>query len=163
MWLKSLTRASFVVTLSLSAIPASGATVTYSFTVTPDSGPLVGNPYEGFFVYDDGSLTGVGAQLLPESELTSINFDFEGTIYTKADALSAGVEFLDGDLLGLSYITDASFSIDRDEFSYELDSGVGFGDVSYQLEDTPVLIPEPSLILTSLGLGLAGGVRRLRR
>jgi hypothetical protein len=129
--------------------------------VTPDSGPLVGNPYEGSFLYDDGSLTGIGVELLPSTELTSINFNFNGTTYTKADALSAGVEFLDGDLLGLSYITDASFSIDRDEFSYELDSGVGFGDVSYQLEDTP--IPEPSFILTSLGLGLAGGMRRLRR
>ena len=161
MWLKSLTKASFVVSLTLSSLPAWGAIVTYSFTVTPDSGPLLGNPYEGSFAYDDASLTGVGAELLPESALTSIKFDFNKTTYTQADALSAGVEFLEGEFLGLSYITDASFSIDGVEFSYDLDSGAGFGDVSYQLEDTP--IPEPSFILTSLGLGLAGGVRRLRR
>ncbi|ELR97355.1 PEP-CTERM sorting domain-containing protein [Gloeocapsa sp. PCC 73106] len=150
--------------LSLSVIPAHAAIVAYNFTVTPDSGPLAGNTYFGSFSFSDETLTGVGEEFLPESAITAINFNFVGENYTLADALSAGVQFQEGEFLGLEYVTDAVFAfapglteLESASFSYDLPSGAGFGDVSY------TLVPEPSVLLGSIVLGVTGLAKRLKK
>jgi hypothetical protein len=154
-----------VVSAMVAVLPVKAATVAYDFTVTPDFGPLAGEVYQGSVIFDDQSLLGFGEEFLPESVISQLTFEFEGTTYTLADALVAEVKYLDGDFLGLNYATDAEFalqpgSIDLGDaqFSYSIASGAGFGDVVYQEGMTP--IPEPSFLLGSLGLGITGLLRR---
>lgn len=167
---KSLPLLLMTMGLSLTFLPSQAATITYDFTVTPDSGPLAGNNYSGFFSYDDSTLTGIGDEFLPQSEITTINFNFEGNTYTLADALSAGVQFLDGTFLGLSYSTDIKFAFEpglftlsEAFFSYDIEEGAGFGDIQYTLRSGNGVTPEPSSLMALGGLALTGLIKIIKK
>ena len=150
--------------------PTQAATITYDLQVSIDSGPLLNETYFGSFSFDDLTLTGVGDEFLP---VTNLEFNFLGTDYTEADdAFGAEVEFFDGDFLGLSFSTDATFSfvpgffaLDEAFFTYDLVQGVGTGDIAYSLRPSqpPQSTPEPNSIMSLLGLGTLVASSLLKR
>ncbi|MDJ0598374.1 MAG: PEP-CTERM sorting domain-containing protein [Crocosphaera sp.] len=142
-------------------VPVHAASITYNFEVSIDSGSLAGETYTGSFIFDDSGLTGIGDEFLSVSR---ISFDFDGVNYTETDdSFGPEVLFFDGDFLGLSFSTDAEFSLipgffelEEALFSYNLPGQVdGAGDVNYNL------VPEPLTILgTVTALGLGGFFKR---
>jgi hypothetical protein len=160
--LAKLTLISAGTILSYGAIashPVQAATIAYDFQVSIDSGPLATETYLGFLEYDNSTLTGSGSELLPVS---SVSFNFLGVVYTEADdSFGSEVEFLDGDFLGLSFSTDASFSfvpgfleLDEAVFAYDIAQGAGAGAIAYTLRSSSV--PEPSAMMGLLGLVTLG-------
>ena len=92
------------------AKPAQAISNPFNFDVNVNSGSLDGNTYSGSFSYDDAGLTGSGSESVT---VDNLDFTFEGTNYTEADASAPGVAevlFEDGEFLGLSYSTNAQFS-----------------------------------------------------
>ena len=138
--------------------PTQAATITYDLQVSIDSGPLLNETYFGSFSFDDLTLTGVGDEFLPVTEL---EFNFLDIDYTVTD--DSEVAFSEGEFLGLSFSTDASFSFvpgfftaDEAFFTYDVaDVGAGAGDVTYSLRPSPSpkSTPEPTSIMGLLGLG----------
>ena len=128
--------------IGLNAINAKSAQALvnpFNFDVNIDSGPLNDNTYSGSFSYDDAGLTGVGSE---STSVLNLDYTFEGTNYTEADAIpssaDAEVLFKDGVLLGLSYSTNTEFSFvpgftstNDAYFTYDVASGAGAGDVAY--------------------------------
>ncbi|MEQ8753844.1 MAG: PEP-CTERM sorting domain-containing protein [Coleofasciculus sp. G1-WW12-02] len=160
--------------LSFAAIEANSAQaaiITYDFTVDVTTGLLTDTQYQGFFSYDDSTLTGSGVESVGIAEGLSISFDFLGVTYTEADdnLVDFGfpfVEFNQGSLVGLQYTVSngAIFSIfgdnptglgGGDEFNYidETSFEVGNGNVTYSLRPPSASVPEPSAVL---GLGILG-------
>lgn len=162
------------VALSLVAIEANSAQaaiITYDFTVDVTTGSLTDTQYQGFFSYDDSTLTASGVESVGIAEGLSISFEFLGVTYTEADddLVDFGfpfVEFNQGSLVGLQYTVsnNAIFSIfgdnpnglgGGDQFNYidENSFEVGNGSVTYSLRPASVSVPEPSAVF---GLGVLG-------
>lgn len=133
----------------INANPAQAAKITYDFSVSIDSGTLLNETYSGSFSFDDITLTGVGDEFLPVSDL---KFNFLDTDYIATD--DSEVVFLDGNFLGLSFSTDAYFSfvpgffsLNESFFAYDLGSQeVGIGDINYTVRSSNP-VPEPATII----------------
>ena len=93
------------VTVMAIALPATAASITYDFTVTPDVGPLLGESYSGSFTFDDSTLIGFDAEFIT---VDSLSFSFLGVDYTEADGAlgEPEVAFFDGSFLGLGFSED---------------------------------------------------------
>lgn len=155
--------ACLVLITATDARPGQAATLTYDFDVLVDSGPLANQTYSGSFKFDDSNLTGSGQEF---PDVSTVMFSFLGEDYTKEDdPAGPEVAFLDGNFLGLSFSTDAAFSVvpgfsDLEEavFTYDIQGqGVGLGDVSY------TVVPEPSSALGTLALSVLGAGWMLKR
>ena len=169
----TLVALSFVV---IEASPVQAATITYDFDVNITSGLLDENVYEGFFSYDDSTLTGIGREKIGVAEELSIVFEFFGKTYTEADDNNFSfnfpfVEFNENRLVGLQYIVNdtpnnsifAMFSDDPDglgggdRFQYiDVNSlEVNEGSVTFYSRPPSTPIPEPSSVagLALLGFG----------
>lgn len=165
---------SFVVTttvLSLSVInanPINAASIIYDFEVNNLYGSLVGETYSGFFEFDDSTLTGINEEFLSVSELS---FNFLGVNYTETDSLyDTEAIFFNGDFLGLSFYADefsfvtGFFEVEEAYFIYNIEAGVGTGDITYTLsQNTPKSIPEPTAVFSLLALGAIGSIRILKK
>lgn len=156
---------------TIEANSAQAAIITYDFTVDVTTGSLTDTQYQGFFSYDDSTLTASGVESVGIAEGLSISFDFLGVTYTEADddLVDFGfplVEFNQGSLVGLQYTVsnNAIFSIfgdnpnglgGGDQFNYidETSFEVGNGSVTYSLRPASVSVPEPSAVF---GLGVLG-------
>ncbi|NEQ47640.1 MAG: hypothetical protein F6K00_30495 [Leptolyngbya sp. SIOISBB] len=155
------------VSLFAVAAPTNAASVIYDFEVNNLDGSLAGETFSGFFEFDDSGLLGSGNEFLAVSDL-SFSF-FNGDIFTETDGTPEAA-FLDGDFLGLSFSTDAEFSLipgffDLSEafFSYDTPvEGVGTGDIVYTLRDPDVSVPEPVSALALLVVGALGASATLK-
>ncbi len=141
----------------LTATSVQAATITYDFTVSVDSGPLLGNEYSGVLSFDDSGLSGSGEEFLA---VDNLEFSFEGVDYTETDG-TPEVLFFNGDFLGLSWSADdfsfipGFFELSEAYFAYDVDSGAGAGDISYMLFDDTTT-PEPTGVVSLLALGIFG-------
>ncbi|NJN74771.1 MAG: PEP-CTERM sorting domain-containing protein [Limnothrix sp. RL_2_0] len=152
------------------------AAVMYSFEVTPDFGPLLGDTYLGTLEYDDSGLTGIGEETVG---LSDFDFSFLGSDFMSADDPFAFVQLFDGVFLGVEYSApefqflsgidpfDPSFSsIDNAFFAYDVSAGAGFGNIKYTSIIAPpppaTSIPDPSTVLGLIGVGFIG-IRMKRR
>lgn len=151
-------------TASLTAVNVSAiaATINYDIKVSIDSGPLLDETYLGSFSFDNDSLTRDGSEFV---EVFDLEFGFLNVDYSQADDSDASAEFLDSDFLGLNFSTDTFafapgfFNVNEAFFSYEIDRGAGAGDINYSLQT----VPEPTLIISILLLGIFGATSLLKR
>jgi hypothetical protein len=137
---------------TIEAYPRQAATLTYDFIVNIASGFLSGKQFEGFFSYDNSTLTGIGSEEVGVNEGLSINFEFLDVIYTEANdfnfPLYPRVLFEDGRLAGLdfeafnsqvSYQIIRNFGNNSSFFSYLIEDGettrTGSGIVTYFLRN----------------------------
>lgn len=143
---------------------AHAATVTYNFNVTIDNsttGDLLGNTYSGTTSYDDATLDNTIDQDIP---LSSFLFSFEGTDYDLTGDPNAVASFSQGQFLGVSYntlglaflpgfssINDASFLFADPNSTLQVT-----GPVDYSLVPNNLKIPEGSMVMGLLSLGLVG-------
>ncbi len=135
------------------------------FETTLDSGSLSGEIFSGSFGLDDTSLTGEGFE---EIELIAFDFNFAGDDFDLGNVfVPANALFLDGNLLGIDASNDlfsfipGFFDISEAFFAFDFGGGdVGTGDFTV-VED--VAVPEPTSIITILGLGSLGIVSKLKK
>jgi hypothetical protein len=154
------------------------ATVTYQVQGVTDSGnfPFPNQSYSGVFSFDDGppiTPTYTGTVNIPD-----VQFAFLGENFTEADAATTPLAYFDnGSFIGWDFsvadalisgtITSFSFSfipgsndILESYFTYESNGKSGAGSADYTLLATATGIPEPSVSLGLLGLGLLGISRK---
>lgn len=146
---------------------ATAVTLTYDITVNNLGGSLSGNEFTGNFSFDDAALVGTSSEFISVSDLS---FNFQGVTFTENDDsfANAGIEFFNGEFLGLSYSTDVQFSFapgffssSESFFAYDLGSGdVGTGDITYTLRTSPNPIPEPATIIGLLTTAILGNSLR---
>lgn len=152
--------------LTLSAPAALAATVSYTFTVTPDSGSLSGQSFIGNFSYDDAQVPVAGLFGGDLYELSSFSFSFTGGPFSKADLDYASAVIEGGVFTGLE-VGAATFAFlpasvpFPASFAYDFGSGdAGNGNIAF----TPRVaqVPEPGTAWLAAGLlvGLAGLRRR---
>ncbi len=163
---------------AIEANSAQAAIITYDFTVDVTTGSLTDTQYQGFFSYDDSTLTASGVESVEIAEGLSISFEFLEVTYTEADddLVDFGfpfVEFNQGNLVGLQYTVsnNAIFSIfgdnpnglgGGDQFNYidETSFEVGNGSVTYSLRPASASVPEPSAVIGLSILGFGWLVRK---
>jgi hypothetical protein len=159
-----------VLAVTVMNIPAiQAATVTYQFQGITDNGafPFPNESYSGLFRFDESGLTNSYTGTLPVS---TVHFTFLGTNFTEANAAATPlVSFDNGTFLGLNFSANtANFSFSfipgstdaTDAYFSYLDANQqsGAGDVTYNRVNggQNSSIPEPSSVLSLLGLGLLG-------
>lgn len=155
-----LSRIALTLTLGLSALAAQADLVKYNFSVTIDPvGPLAGQSFSGNFSFD--STTGAPDAGNTRFALTSFNFDFDGTHYTKTDLDYGDAVFQGTSFLGLDASSALfSFANGVDILSAYFATDSAFGSFSAQLAPAST-VPEPeSLALMLAGLGLLAYTRR---
>jgi len=150
------------------------ATVTYQVQGVTDSGNFLNQSYSGVFSFDDGppiTSTYTGTVNIPD-----VQFAFLGENFTEADAATTPLAYFDnGSFIGWNFSvlnalisnTFISFSFSfipgsnnilESFFTYESNGQSGAGSADYTLLATG--IPEPSVSLGLLGLGLLGISRK---
>jgi hypothetical protein len=123
-----------------------GAT-TYDFKVQISSGSLIGKTFEGFFSYNDSTLSGEGFETVGSAQGLKISFNFLNQKYSEADDVrfpnSPILQFKDGKLSGLRYAPfDFIFHLNsqsgesQSAFTYDVAAGEGEGQVSYVQRET---------------------------
>jgi len=165
--------AAFVLVLALaSATTAAAYPITWDFTVTATSGPLIGTSASGSFSYDS-SLAVPNAFYDATSLLTALSFTWDGITYNQTAANTGSLLFdSTGDLFSAAFGSDCSagscvtesnvegwlIAMDGNVFGYGGNAG-GIGAVTF------TLAPEPSTLsfLTLGGLALAAVRRKQRR
>ncbi len=152
--------------LTLSAPAALAATVSYTFTVTPDAGGLGGQSFSGNFSYDDAQVPMPGLFGGDLYGLSSFNFSFTGGPFSLTDLDYASAVIEGGVFTGLE-VGAATFAFTpasgpfAASFAYDLGGGTaGFGSIVYTARVAQV--PEPGTAWLAAGLlaGLAGLRRR---
>ena len=157
-----------LVTLAALLALGSGAAqaASYNFSGQIETGPALGQSFDGEFSFDESLLTGSAYELL---DLSSWTLNALGQTYTSAGATATPqAAFWDGQFVGISATyTSASGGVNLvdgfTDFSgaylaYETPAGSGFG--SYTIS----AVPEPSSWALGLaGLGLIGVAARRRR
>ena len=159
----------FLVAAVLLVNSSSAALVTETLSGTVTFGPALGETATGSFTYEDGSLTGIGEEILAFPDLT-LTFDFVGQTFTEIDdtdfdefpelTLTDGVPtsldffVLDGDGVGQEII-DPRFT----EFGiFDLVPDVGGGFIA---DITTFLIPEPATAaLAMFAIFIGTAIRR---
>lgn len=147
---------------------ARAATVTYSVEGTVMTGELIGESYSGSFNYDDSSLTEMGDEFLPISDLS---FTFLSETFTVGDAsVPPEAIFFDGEFLGVEYevvvnnpafpVADfaltTGFGISEAAFTYTPRVGAaGAGDLIYT-QAASATVPESSPVFGLLIFGFFG-------
>lgn len=152
----------------LITLPAAQAAIqNYSFSGLIDSGAYIGQTFSGSFSFDDATLTSLGDEWIPVSQLT---VSFLGNNYTLAEASSPSeVSYNYGTFLGISYSAGTATEgftlvpgyshISEAYFAYDTQLGdSGAGSVIY----APVPEPETYALLLA-GLALMGGIARRRK
>ena len=147
------------------------AIVTYDFTISPDSGVLLGNTYNGNLSYNDSSLTGAN---LESTGLTSFFLPFQGNTYTLTTNPTASADFSLNSFIGANFaasnatLTSGAFTLDINSafFAYDL-GGVGnsgTGTIAYTKQSTNTTAVPEGQPITALGtivtLGLAAALKR---
>jgi hypothetical protein len=167
-YLQKLVLAAATLSFSLVAIgPVRSATLTYNFSGTTDSGPLVGETYSGFLSFDDSNITGNGREFLT---ITNLYFDFSTPVFSNATPISiAEASFLNGTFLGLSFSAEnysfipGFFEVSEASFAYQFNQQGGAGDVNYSLDTSPTAVPETTSVAGVLLFGVAGMGLKLKR
>ena len=156
--------------VAIEANPVQAATITYDFDVNITSGPLGDNIYEGFFSYDDSTLTGIGREKVGVAEELSIVFEFLGETYTEVDDNNFDFNFPFGEfqydsLVGLQYIINDTPNNSILSIFGDNPNGLGGGDRfqyvdvnSFEVNEGRVTyslrpVPEPGM---AVGLGAVG-------
>ncbi len=154
-----------VVALALFAGGANAVPVTVDFSGEITDGELTGDTFDGFVTYEDTLVTGDPfGEII---ELIDFEIVFNGPMFvdtfTELDAFGTngidyGVEFLDGDFLGVGLVSDGTdpifellpgfFDVSEAALFYDPPSGGqlgGTGDITYQLGGGgDGAIPEPA-------------------
>ncbi|MBT9317380.1 hypothetical protein [Leptothoe spongobia] len=122
----------------------------------------VGDSFSGSFSFDETVLTGIGTEFL---DVDSLEFGFLDETFTEAsDPLGGLVGFENSQLLGLEFSVDPlqadspSFGIFGTDFAYgEAGSFTfpdGLGTVSYAAVPTTTDVPEASVVMGLLAMGV---------
>ena len=72
-------------TIMFGMLPVRAEPVTYDFTVVVREGSLAGNTFEGSLTYDDGAITGRGAEKINVVHGLKTNINFLGREYTEKE------------------------------------------------------------------------------
>jgi hypothetical protein len=151
-------------------LAASATPITYDFSVTATSGPLIGTTADGSFSFDSGSIMHGGANVAT-GLLTALSFTWDGISYTAATANTGFLEFdAGGNLIEAFFGTDCNagnchvalqnteqwaligFPDGRGTLIYTTPTSIVAGATVSALRQATV--PEPAT-LTLLGVGLA--------
>ena len=150
----------FMTSVLITPTVAKSAIVNRSFNVNIETGSLQGNNLEGFFKYDDSSLTGIGFESIGNG-IGFFEFEFEwfGVTYTQDSnpGFAARAAFNNGNFLGVRYFLGweqptPNFSLSLSSFAYEDTEDIldGTGSISYNSTSTP----ESSSPTVILGFGI---------
>jgi hypothetical protein len=169
-----LIRAAAAIGLALALLPDSKASpISYDFSVTATTGPLIGNIAFGTFSYDSSSIVPSGTNS-STGLLTALNFTWDGITYTQATANTGTLSFdSGGNLIGEVFGTNClaggcsvtslheQWFVGDSNFDYAVPSSTVFsGTVSV----SPAVAEPPTMVLLSAGLGgLAVTAFRRRR